>query len=467
VSIDLAALQSSLRASAGGARLQPIGLGRLVVGSGALDEVAGVVEDLVVTAGSRDVVLLSDNTTMSYRGKLLKPLVAEALSRCFSLRQVVVGGAGGEAHADEASLADAVAASGRAACVVSVGSGTVTDLAKAVAAEAASRHVVVQTATSVNGYVDPYSVLLRSGAKRTVPTRWPDAVVIDPGVLVEAPPGLNRAGVGDLLAMFSAPADWYLAGVVGTDTSYSDGVVSAVRERGRGLLAMEQDFVRDGAALTELAETLTVSGIAMGVSATTAPASGMEHTVSHLLEMASEAGTGPTNFHGAQVGAATLVAAATWQRVLQAIDGGALDRGGQLPEPGSARTRIERAFAKLDPSGATAAECYADYERKLIRLAELDPIARLRAGWDRHANVLRGLLVDPGSLGRAMTTAGVPAGFSELANPVEDDLAHWAVAHCHLLRDRFTVADLADLLALFEDEDVAVDLAVAVAAATP
>jgi glycerol-1-phosphate dehydrogenase [NAD(P)+] len=192
----------------------------------------------------------------------------------------------------------------------------------------------------------------------------------------------------------------------------------------------------------------------------------MEHTVSHLLEMASLAGAGPTNFHGAQVGAATLVAATTWQRVLQAIDDGALGRGGRLPELGSARTRIERAFVKLDPSGATAAECYTDHQRKLTRLAELDPIARVRADWERHAEVLGDLLVDTGSLGRAMAAAGIPAGFSNLADPVEDDLAHWAVAHCHLLRERFTVADLADLLALFEDEDVEADLARARAAVT-
>ena len=68
----------------------------------------------------------------------------------------------------------------------------------------------------------------------------------------------------------------------------------------------------------------------MGVTGSTAPASGMEHAVSHLLEMAATA-TGETSpsgqsLHGEQVGVASIVAAATWARVRDAIAGGALGR---------------------------------------------------------------------------------------------------------------------------------------------
>ena len=97
-----------------------------------------------------------------------------------------------------------------AGCVVTMGSGTITDIGKA-ATRNGTPLVAVQTATSVNGYADSFSVLLHRGVKRTTPARWPDTLLIDAAILRAAPPDLNLARVGDLMAMFTATADWYLA----------------------------------------------------------------------------------------------------------------------------------------------------------------------------------------------------------------------------------------------------------------
>ena len=53
-----------------------------------------------------------------------------------------------------------------------------------------------------------------------------------------------------------------------------------------------------------------------------------------------------------------------------------------------------------------------------------------------------------------MRSAGLPARFRDLAEPVDDATANWAVANCPLLRRRFCVADLAMLLGAWEDADV-------------
>ena len=52
------------------------------------------------------------------------------------------------------------------------------------------------------------------------------------------------------------------------------------------------------------------------------------------------------------------------------------------------------------------------------------------------------MVVPPESLGRALSDAGAPARFSELDPPIPEERARWAVEHCHLMRDRFTLADL-------------------------
>jgi glycerol-1-phosphate dehydrogenase [NAD(P)+] len=203
---------------------------------------------------------------------------------------------------------------------------------------------------------------------------------------------------------------------------------------------------------------LTLSGIGMGVAGSTAPASGMEHAVSHLLEMAATARGEPGSFHGTQVGVASVVAARTWAHVLGRIADGGLGRPAARPDPDDVSGRIGRAFAAIDPSGAMAAECFADYAKKLRRLGS-DPLAALRASWPNHIEVLNGILTEPEAIITALRTAGLPARFCDLAEPVDDETARWAVAGSPLMRQRICVADLAMLLGAWEDADVEAVLA--------
>jgi len=105
-----------------------------------------------------------------------------------------------------------------------------------------------------------------------------------------------------------------------------------------------------------------------------------------------------------------------------------------------------------------AAECFADYARKLRRLGSVgdpgDPLAALRASWKAHHEVLDDILIEPAALAAALRAAGLPVRFCDLAEPVDDETARWAVANCPLIRQRFGVADLALLLGAWEDADV-------------
>ncbi|HEV2241744.1 MAG TPA: iron-containing alcohol dehydrogenase [Streptosporangiaceae bacterium] len=514
--LDIGGLRRELADAPDGGRLNPLALGRVVSGPGALDALAALVAGLRRPAG--DVVVLAAATPMSVDGRDLRAVIQAALADRFAVGWVVVGPAGGDVHADEPTVAAAAAAAAGAGCVITVGSGTITDIGKAAASDGAPL-VAVQTATSVNGYADPFSVLLRHGVKRTAPSRWPDALVIDPAVLQDAPPELNRAGAGDLMAMFTATADWYLASVIGlapgpdlrpADPPYHPAVAALAQARGPRLLALaprlgggaaaadpahervegrgaawteeratQERATREGgasraprgerearrepgrpdpASLAELADMLTVSGVAMGVAGSTAPASGMEHAISHLLEMAATGHGPPASFHGAQVGVASIVAARTWAHVLTIIADGGLDRRPALPDPDTVRGRISRAFAGLDPGGSMAAECFDDYARKLGRLRAADGpgglLGGLRSSWPAHHAALDTMLADPATLAGALLSAGLPARFRDLAEPVDDATAYWAVANCPLLRRRFCVADLAMLLGAWEDADV-------------
>jgi glycerol-1-phosphate dehydrogenase [NAD(P)+] len=431
------------------ARLDGIGLREISVGIGALDRLPATVERWAADR-SGDIVLLRDPVAKRRGTDDLHALVANALGGVAvgRRRELVLSGPHGLVHADEATTAATVAGTAGAAVLVTVGSGTLADLGKAAAAENGLPHVIVQTATSVNGYADDQSVLLRSGVKRTVPSRWPDALIVDADVLAAAPPALNRAGVGDLLSMFTAPADWLLASLVGFPVGYRPAVVDLVRPHGERLLSLIPRLATaDRDALTVLAELLTLSGVSMGVAGSTAPSSGYEHLISHLLDMDAGARGRPAGSHGTQVGVGSLVAAATWARVQRRLADGAVSEI-RVPEPDDARRRVDKAFGPLDPSGRTAAECWAAYSAKLRELNRLLPgLRRLLADWTPVQARLNSLLLGPDRLVAALRGLGAPTRFAEL-EAESGPVAPWAMANAHLMRNRFTVADLADLLGL-------------------
>jgi glycerol-1-phosphate dehydrogenase [NAD(P)+] len=449
---DLPGLRRQLFDAPDRGSFQPLGLGGVLLGEGVLSALPGLAEELRVDGGA--VALLADCRPMAGGDPELKAAIEESLRAAgAAVRRVTIGDAEARVHADAATLDAATASCAGAGLLVSVGSGSVADVGKAVSARLGSLpHVVVQTAGSVNGFADDQSVLLVDGVKRTTPTRWPDRLIIDTAVLSLAPARLNRAGLGDLLATFTAPADWFLASAVGQDASYSPAVVALARAHVDELLeAAPRIGSGEPEALETLAAALALSGISMGVAGRTSPGSGMEHTVSHLLEMADD-GDGTAPLHGAKVGVLTVLAALLWARVREAARAGALEAI-RFPLPEEMERRVFEAFSRLDSSGRIAAECWRDYACKLRRWHDsADALRSLPARWEAVDAYLEELLVPPERLVDALRAAGAPVRLSELG--VDAAAARWALANCHLMRDRFTVADLAFLTGLWEAGDV-------------
>ncbi|HET7168255.1 MAG TPA: iron-containing alcohol dehydrogenase [Candidatus Limnocylindrales bacterium] len=454
---DIAAIRARLDDA--GTDRRPIGLRTIDLGP---DAIAALPRRVREARGDRlgDIVVLTDATPIARGSGDLK---ADAVARLRdapdpadappepaapSVRHVVLGRDRPELHADEAAIAEADREIDGAAVVVSIGSGTVTDIAKDASHRAGVPFVVVQTAVSVNAFSDDMAVLLRNGVKRTVPSGWPAALIVDLAVIADAPAAMNQAGFGELMAMFTAPADWYLARAVGADESYDEGVVRLFRDgagrlldQAAGVAAVRHD------ALAELAGQMTLTGIAMGVAGRTAPLSGTEHTISHLLDMAAAADGRGTAFHGAQVGVASVVVALAWRRVLRDLDPMRIARGRSAAAASSAaRARVAAAFDRLDRTGRATEECWTDYRRKTERWSAADDVrGAFAARWPEHHAALTDLLLAPEALVDGLRTAGAPTRFSELDPPIPPDSARWAVASCHLMRDRFTVADLVEL----------------------
>ncbi len=418
-----------------------VGIERIEIGSHAL----GTLRDSILALPTHDSIALLVDTVEyeSASGVRVKAEVADVLA---SLGTVQLVSLDGDVHADERTVATAVAGCVGADVVVTVGSGTLCDIGKVAAG--GRPHVVVQTAASVNGFADDQSVLLINGVKRTTHSAWPTALVIDTDVLEGAPVLLNRSGLGDMISMFTAPADWYLSSLVDMDRGWSSDAAQMTRRYGDDLRRIAGGIgSADPAALATLAEFVTLSGISMGVAGQTSPSSGMEHTVSHMLDMANGAKRRGNAHHGAQVGVATVIVAILWRRIREQLARGDLDAV-TLADAPDAERMVRAAFAWMDEDGATAAECWADYSKKLEHLRAVDAPSRIRAAiaeWPRHDAVLGTLLETPEKIIAALRDAGAPTRFSELENPSDPKDVVWALQNCHLMRNRFTIADLAFL----------------------
>jgi glycerol-1-phosphate dehydrogenase [NAD(P)+] len=442
---DLAGLREALALADPEGKLAPIGMSRIEIGGDALSLLHEVVSNLA-RAGreAQRVVLVTDATPMRRNDGDPKDEAERLLAQQFEVRRVVLGEGRGQLHADEEVLAEARTAVSGADCVVVVGSGTVTDVCKEATARTDAPLVVVQTAASVNAFSDDVSVLLKSGTKRTAPSRWPDALIVDLRTLAGAPPAMNLAGFGDIISMWSAPADWYLASAVGMDESYHPAPVTMLYEQGRDLLDNAAVLRRrDPEALDRLARVLTLSGITLGIAGKTAPLSGTEHLVSHLIDMAAEQAGNPVAFHGAQVAVATIPVAAAWEAFLTEFDPSVLDPDRLFPEESRSEPLVKGAFATIDPSGRVGEECWNDYAKKLaLWRSSRGRVERFFGEWPEHRARMREMVLPPERLGGALRQAGAPLRFGELDPPVAPEVVRWALGNCHLMRNRFTLADL-------------------------
>ena len=186
-----------------------------------------------------------------------------------------------------------------ARAVIGLGGGKALDVAKYVAFLAGLPYLAVPTSLSNDGFCSPQASLTLSGRRRSLPAAMPLGVVLDTEICLNAPELLWLSGVGDLVAKFTAVADWKLA-FHARGTAVDDFAALLSDATVYQFLARP---VRDLEGIQRLGMALLLNGIAMGVCASSRPASGSEHLISHALDGLSAR----PRLHGLQVGVATYL----------------------------------------------------------------------------------------------------------------------------------------------------------------
>lgn len=283
--------------------------GKVCMGSGILASLAEHIRDL----GGTKAFVLSDKNTFEAAGKQVCALLEQAgipyTGYSFSHYPV---------EPDEYSVGNGVMHFDSSCdIIIGVGSGVINDIGKILSAQTQKPYIIVATAPSMDGYASASSSMNRDGLKISLPSRSADVILGDTDILRNAPMHMMKSGLGDMLAKYVSICEWRIANLI-TGEYYCQEIAGLIREAVQKCVANADGLLkREPQAVEAVFEGLVVGGIAMNYAGLSRPASGVEHYISHVLDMRGlEFGT-PVELHGIQCAVGTLLAIRLYEKLTE------------------------------------------------------------------------------------------------------------------------------------------------------
>lgn len=332
--------------------------------------------------------------------------------------------------------------------LISIGSGTLTDIVRFAAHLMRRPFVAMTTAPSMDGYASGGAPLVVLGVKQTYQVEPPVAVISHLPTLCHAPQGMIAAGLGDMLGKYTAAADWRL-GVLLWGEPWDEVAANRTRRAlDRCVSHAQQLRTAEPEAVAALIDGLLESGLSMSDAGHSRPASGMEHHVSHYWEMKLLAEGRHAVLHGTKVGVATIASAAVWRivRCMSGADFQARLAAATWPDPVEERARLVAAFGG-------AAEGVIREHRAFLSLSPeaFAALVQLAATSWQQIREIAATVPEPAEMREVLAATGGPVTVEALG--LSDEEGVLGVRFGHYLRNRFTVAKLAWLLGLLNEPD--------------
>jgi len=389
-------------------------------------------EDCSAWYGKQPVLLISDPETDLVGGKTLRA----ALSRQgVNLHHYALET---NPSATDTLVAKIEAASRDKKLIISVGSGTINDLGKFAADRNGIDYWTMPTAPSMNGYTSSIAAIKLKGVKRTLPAAPPKRIYVVPQEIQDAPLKLRQAGFCDVLAKVVSDIDWQCESLL-CSGSYC-GLPAALMATVEKTYAEHAEEIGHGdeTAVMGLFNGLLLSGVAMSLAGSSAPASGGEHLVSHFWDMRETLTGREAELHGLQVGVGIILSTACYQRLAQ-LDGGDLKPLG-LQQYTATAERIPKLW------GEYAAEVEKQFLGKREVLLAFDQ--RLPDTWERLLPLFRQVRPPEYFVDLFMRT-GAPFTLDAFRLSAEE--FRLAARNARAIRERITVLDLAAHAGVLDD----------------
>lgn len=273
----------------------------LQIGHGAIESIT----EAVKTIGSVHPMVVCAPDVYEKVGKKVDSLLTNSnVSHSFF---VVSGDANGNIEPAEEATGSVVLNFDQCSdLLIGVGSGVINDICRVVSTTAKIPMLIVGTAPSMDGYASASSSMVVSHIKQSLPLKAPDGIILDTDVMANAPMKLLSAGLGDVLAKYTALCEWKLARLLRNEpycTEVSSLVKNALDKVVANACGLKK---REPKSVQAVAEGLVLSGIGMAFVGHSRPASGLDHYFSHCWEMMALSRNKGYELHGIQVGLGTL-----------------------------------------------------------------------------------------------------------------------------------------------------------------
>ena len=404
------------------------GLGRLDISDGAIKHIPSILKDL----GGKEPFVLCDLNTYDAAGKDICRILTDAGLSC---HLHVVGQR--MPKPDERIVGEALMYCPTGAdSVIGVGGGVINDTCKIISAAKKCPYIIAATAPSMDGFASATSSMDRSGLKVSLPSKCADAVVGDLGILACAPAKLISSGIGDMIAKYTSVAEWKISHIINEEYFCPHIAGMVTRALGECVSGAEKAINGDKDACGNVMRGLLVAGMAMNAAGCSRPASGMEHYISHIIDMRSLAFGTPAELHGIQCALATLVTVRSYKKL-----------AGITPDREKALSYVsafdpDKWFSHLREklgAGAEAMIAGEAREHKYDKEKHRARLERIISHWDEIKAVIDEM-PSPDKLEALMRRTGLPVTPEEIG--ITDNDLHEAFIMAKDMRDKYVLGRL-------------------------
>lgn len=323
--------------------------------------------------------------------------------------------------------------------IIGVGGGVINDTSKILAMTKNVPMIIVGTAPSMDGFASATSSVEREGLKISLPSKCPDCVIGDTGILSSAPRHMITSGIGDMLAKYISIAEWRIAHLISGEYYCEKIAETMLLSLEKCVRNAQKAVVGDEDAVAAVMEGLVMGGMMMNWAGMSRPASGMEHYISHIIDMRSLEFGLPHELHGIQCGIATLYTLRMYEKLRQILSYPVdIDKAVRHAESFD----LDGHFAKMREKLGRGAEAMIALESREGKYDAIKHRARIEKIAEKRADIVKIIdaLPKPDELETMMKQIGHPTDFAEMG--LTDDDVNTAVEFAGDIRDKYVLGRL-------------------------
>jgi glycerol-1-phosphate dehydrogenase [NAD(P)+] len=408
---------------------------KLIIARNALEKILAIFDDTKFARHNISVAIVSDFITHDVAGAAIE----RALAKKYSITSIILPEG---VKADEESLHEVFCLSHGCKFIVAVGSGTINDLCKMASFKHGIDYGVFATAPSMNGYLSPTASIELGGVKTSIKAHMPKLAVFDLDVLSNAPKQLILSGLGDAICRSTVQADCLLSHYL-LGTQYNKFIFDLLLEAENNLLPEVKNLCKKGKntkAILALTNSLIVGGIAMWMSGSSTPASQGEHMICHYMESFFNDGAynnlfanKQKNFHGEEVGVATLYMAKLQESFLK--------QKMLKIKPNALSKKEYSKFFDKQINAQKLDKFYKEYKAKMISEEVAEELNKfLQQNWQNIKTEILQNFLNHSQILDILNLVGSKTKISDLGWFAQN--FEQATKHAYLTRNRFTFMDL-------------------------